>query len=507
MTQLIEILKRIRENNGARATVGLPDETIVAFAERDEALVAAIQAADEAFSDLQSEFSDLIKQDELVQRDAVQADFVNFYPDDAVNPYLTLAARGPWIVTVSGAVLHDSGGYGMLGLGQAPAPVLEAMNRPHVMANIMTPSYSQLRFARALRREVGRARGGCPYDRFLAMNSGSEAVTVAGRITDVNAKLATDPGAEQAGKPIKHLSLAGGFHGRTGEPAHFSDSSRATYKQYLASFRDADDLWTVVPNDLDGLRDVFARAERENVFLEAFFLEPVMGEGDPGMAIAPEFYRLAHKLIGEHGGLLLVDSIQAGLRAQGVLSIVDYPGFENEPAPDMETWSKALNAGQYPLSILAMNARAAGLYRKGIYGNTMTANPRAMDVATAVLESVTETLRKNIRARGTEFLDKLNKLATELDGPITKVQGTGLLFSCELSPEYKAFGADSTEEYLRKHGIGVIHGGERSLRFTPHFAITEAEVDLVIDAVRDAIVNGPRVEAESPAPRAAAGRA
>ena len=51
----------------------------------------------------------------------MQAGYVNFYPDDAVNPYVALAARGPWIVTLKGAVLHDSGGYGMLGFGHAPA--------------------------------------------------------------------------------------------------------------------------------------------------------------------------------------------------------------------------------------------------------------------------------------------------------------------------------------------------------------------------------------------------
>ena len=73
-----------------------------------------------------------------------------------------------------------------------------------------------------------------------------------------------------------------------------------------------------------------------------------------------------------------VDAIQAGLRTTGYLSIVDYPGFEKLDPPDMETYSKALNAGQYPMSVLAMTEHAAGLYRKGIYGNTMTANPRAV---------------------------------------------------------------------------------------------------------------------------------
>ena len=56
-------------------------------------------------------------------------------------------------------------------------------------------------------------------------------------------------------------------------------------------------------------------------------MEPVMGEGNPGQAITPEFYARARELTEAHGALLLVDSIQAGLRTHGVLSICDYPGF------------------------------------------------------------------------------------------------------------------------------------------------------------------------------------
>jgi acetylornithine/succinyldiaminopimelate/putrescine aminotransferase len=221
-------------------------------------------------------------------------------------------------------------------------------------------------------------------------------------------------------------------------------------------------------------------------------MEPVMGEGNPGAAITPAFYAAARELTRAHGSVLLVDSIQAGLRATGYLSIVDYPGFETLGAPDMESYSKALNAGQYPLSILALTAAAAGLYRKGIYGNTMTANPRAMDVGTAVLGMVTPEVRRNIVERGEEFLEKLRALSEELDGAITKVVGTGLLFSCELDPEYKAYGVGSAEEYMRLQGVGVIHGGENSLRFTPHFQVTSAEVDLIVEHIRDTVLNGPR---------------
>lgn len=492
---IIDKLKRLRESGGEVQTRGLPDNVIHRFAARDPALEQAVDAALEAFESWHRRYPELVGADERTQCQSVQAGFVNFYAEDAVNPYVALGARGPWVVTSKGAVLYDCGGYGMLGFGHSPEAVLEAMNRPQVMANVMTPAFNQFRFTEALRREIGHRRGGCPFERFMCLNSGSEAVNLAGRITDVNAKLMTDPGGRYAHRKIQRLSLKGGFHGRTDRPARYSDSTRKVYQQHLASFRDNDALITVEPNRPEQLRQVFAWADANDVFIEALFMEPVMGEGNPGMGVTSEFYALARELTAKHGALLLVDSIQAGLRAQGVLSIVDYPGFEHLDPPDMETYSKALNAGQYPLSVLALNAHAAELYRKGIYGNTMTSNPRVLDTGVAVLELLTPELRDNIVERGKQFIERLEALATETDGRITNVQGTGLLFSAELDPRrYKAYGTGSTEEYLRQAGINVIHGGENSLRFTPHFGVADSEVDLIIDAVRDALINGPMKE-------------
>ena len=113
-----------------------------------------------------------------------------------------------------------------------------------------------------------------------------------------------------------------------------------------------------------------------------------MGEGNPGQSITPEFYKKAHELSSQNNSVLIIDSIQAGFRAHGCLSIVDYPGFESLPAPDCETYSKALNAGQYPFSLLAVNKKMSSLYVAGIYGNTMTTNPRAMKVGSSVLRAI-----------------------------------------------------------------------------------------------------------------------
>jgi acetylornithine/succinyldiaminopimelate/putrescine aminotransferase len=495
MNALVTKLREMRDFGGALRTKGLGDAEIERASTEHPDLGEAIEAAYAAHLALRSNMSDLLRMDEADQIAAAQADFVNFYPEDGVNPYVALAARGPWIVTLKGAVVYDVGGYGMLGFGHTPKAVMQALARPQAMANVMTPSLSQLRFGRLLKGEIGRSRGGCPYARFFCLNSGSEAVTLAARIADANAKLMTDPGARHAGRTINRLAIKGGFHGRTEKPAIYSDSSRKAYVQNLASFRDEHSMIVVEPYNVEQLRQAFADAERNGWFIEAMFIEPVMGEGDPGRAMTPEFYAAARELTRAHGSLLLVDSIQAGLRAHGVLSIVDYPGFEKLDAPDMETYSKALNAGQYPLSVVAVTARAAGLYKKGIYGNTMTANPRALDVACAVLEALTDDVRANIRARGREFIERLNQLKAELPKFITKVQGTGLLFSCELSPAFKCFGSGSTEEWMREHGYGVVHGGASSLRFTPHFNVGADEVGLLVEGIRRALVEGPRATA------------
>jgi len=189
--------------------------------------------------------------------------------------------------------------------------------------------------------------------------------------------------------------------------------------------------------------------------------------------------------------MFIIDSIQAGLRAQGVLSIVDYPGFQDLDAPDMESYSKALNAGQYPLSVLALSEAAAAMYKTGLYGNTMTTNPRALDVANAVLDSFTDERRENIRERGKELVAGLAALGGETDGGVTHAQGTGLLASCALARRYKTYGANSIEDYLRRNGLGVIHGGERSLRYTPVFDVTSREIDLIVALTKDGLLNGP----------------
>lgn len=486
----LAMLHELRDFGGTRETVGLADDVVEAWCARCDDIVAAIEDAWQQHRALRPEWGDALAGDEATLCRDVQADYVNFYPDDAIQPYVALAAKGPWIVTTHGAVLHDSGGYGMLGFGHDPAPVRRAMARPHVIANVMTPSLSHARFAKALRREVGHTSDTQPYHRFVCMNSGSEAVTVAARIADIRAHRVTDGDGPRAGAPVRVLGLQGGFHGRTDRPAQFSSSSARTYRRHLHTFQGRENLVTVPPNDVEALEAAFAQAEEDGVFFELVLMEPVMGEGRPGLGITRAFYDAARRLSRAHGAFLLVDSIQAGLRAHGVLSIVDYPGFEGIDPPDMETWSKALNAAQFPLSVLALSEAAAGTYVQGVYGNTMTTNPRALEVGTATLGLVTDAVRTNIRERGAELVSALRALQREFPSLITHVQGTGLLVSADLDPaRVPIMGDHGIERLVRTLGLNVIHGGENALRFTPWFRLTSGEIGLMVDVLRQALTH------------------
>jgi acetylornithine/succinyldiaminopimelate/putrescine aminotransferase len=176
----------------------------------------------------------------------------------------------------------------------------------------------------------------------------------------------------------------------------------------------------------------------------------------------------------------------------------------------METYSKALNAGQYPLSVVALTDETAAEYVTGLYGNTMTGNPRAMEAACAVMDAVTDGLRENIRERGADFVRALEDLSAEFPGAIDRVVGTGLMVSAMLNPSrYRVLGEGGFEPYLRAHGIEMIHGGECGLRVTPAFDITREEIELIVSIVRQGLrelarpaeadqAQGSRLKAQAP---------
>ena len=396
--------------------------------------------------------------------ETIQAGYSNFYQKESLQPWIAAQGKGPWIQTHDNQVIYDTGGYGMLGFGHNPDKLMRELSKPQVMANIMTPNISQQVFWEALKPEIPH------YKSIICLNSGSEANTLAMRISNIHKK----------SNPVK-VSLRGSFHGRTDKPAQVSGSCRSMYEEHLQDYQQKLPTYFIEPNDINHAKQVFETIHSNKEFPEITLFEPIQGEGNPGVPISREFYAALRELTSSAGGLLLADSVQAGWRCKGELSMTKYPQFKDLPPPDMETFSKAINGGQFPLSVLGLSETLSDNFQRGLYGNTMTGNPRALDVATAVLDEMTPQVRDNIRVQGSILIDKLDRLSKKYDF-ITHVTGTGLLCALHLDSSQ---GVLQVEKALRERGLNVIHGGENALRFTPWFHLSGEESDFIVDTLND----------------------
>ncbi|VBB18104.1 aminotransferase class III-fold pyridoxal phosphate-dependent enzyme [Yasminevirus sp. GU-2018] len=395
--------------------------------------------------------------------------FVNFYEQKAVSPYTPAFGKGPWIVTDEGGIIYDAGGYGMLGFGHNDDDILRALSKEQVMANILTPSKSQITFSQEINKHASL------YEGVLALNSGSETNELAFRIADAYFK------SNHSDKKPVIVILSGSFHGRTYLSGQASDSCREKYEKYLSTYSRFMDIYKLKINNITSVKDAFNTMKQSGQVPLLTLMEPVMGEGNPGVMITPEFYKAVRDETRALNSLLHIDSVQAGIRTTGELSFTTYSGFniDRENMPDMEVFSKAINGGQYPLSILAVKNR--DMYKYGIYGNTMTANPRGLDVGTCVLRKLTPELKANIVAKGQQLKSRLMNLMSEFPTIINGVTGTGLLVAVHLNEKFNVF---DLEKRMRLRGVNLIHGGKNGLRLTPWFNIDDNEIELIYTVMR-----------------------
>ena len=401
----------------------------------------------------------------------IQQNVINFYHPNSVAPFLPVAAQGPWIVGSRGEIIYDVGGYGMLSFGHNPEWSTQVLLQPQIMANVMTPNVIQQQMTETLQKHIGINREGrCPYSHFAFLNSGSEAMELALRICDLS----------KEEKPSAFVVIQKGFHGRTGQASRISDSCLPKYRKYLKSFQNPH---PVIPIEMNNRSECLSiiRSVSHQYHIEAVIAEPIMGEGDPGNMMSLQFYRLLRRLTKKYKSKLIIDSVQAGIRGTGFLSATDYFHLRREDPPDMEIFSKAINGGQYPLSVLAATPEIYEQFQPGIYGNTMTANPRALSIGIETLNQVTPKISTNIVKMGEQFQRMLTGLQKKYPEIVSHVSGRGLLQALHIHPDYPVDQYGGLEYQCRMNGLNVIHGGDNALRFTPYFEINKQEIELIRD--------------------------
>jgi acetylornithine/succinyldiaminopimelate/putrescine aminotransferase len=481
------LLAALRHSMRADHCPGIPEALLQPFF-HDTDLCLALQQAQATQQALQQQLQDgtlpaLLAMSEADAINQLQQGFQNFYSPLSATPFIPLAAQGPWIISSHGAVIMDVGGYGKDPLGHCPPALQAILAEPLVMMNVMTAQPTQWRLHHTLAQTLGLAPSAF---KIQMLNSGSEAVELALTYVERHMQALHRSCTPQ---PTEYwlINLLGGFHGRTGRAARVSNSTQVAYQQAGLDATTPYRVKTLLMNDSAALQTVFLQAKQCGAQLVGMIMEMVQGEGNPGAAVTPAYYRLASQLCQQVQALLIVDSVQAGWRAYGTFSPLSATAFKKLPRPAIEIFSKAIHGGIYPCSLLVIDTAVATSFARGTYGNTMTANPKACELIIRMTQLMTPGLQADLQARSAQWLAGLQQLQQRFPLLIERVQGTGLLLSMKIRRRadqtlvWPVMGEQGLERLCRQQGLNVIHGGQDDcLRFTPAFTMTPSQVQLAL---------------------------
>lgn len=298
----------------------------------------------------------------------------------------------------------------------------------------------------------------------LPMNTGAEAV-------ESGVKVARRWAYQTKGVPVDSAEVivaAGNFHGRTTTIVSFSDDpdARAGYGPYTPGFV------TVPYGDPSAIAD--AITERT----AAILLEPIQGES--GVVIPPQGYLAeVSRLAKRHNVLFIADEIQSGLGRTGATLECQNAGVE----PDIYLLGKALGGGIVPVSAVLANWDVLGVLAPGSHGSTFGGNPFAAAVGHAVVELLqTGEPQRMARERGAQLAAGLADLVGQ---GLTAVRARGLWAGLDVDPAIGT-GRDVCVKLMRQGVLAKDTHGQ-TLRLAPPLIITEAEVDLLLAALRAAL--------------------
>jgi len=347
------------------------------------------------------------------------------------------------------------GGIAVCALGHAPEAVVRALSGQAArLFHVSNYFYNEpmARLAAKLAESSGLARV------FFA-NSGAEA-------NEAALKLARKYSFDRHGAG-RHgfITAQGSFHGRTlgTISATGQDKVKEGFAPLLPGF-------THVPyGDFEAL----ARAAGPETC--AVMLEPIQGEG--GVVVPPpDYLPQVSRMCEEKDILLILDEVQTGLGRTGRPFAFQHYGFH----PHIITLAKGLGGGM-PVGAMLAREEVAAHFTPGSHSTTLGGAPLAMSVALAMVETILDPgfLEEADRV-GRYFKEGLEQLAGELSPLVKEVRGQGLMLGLELTAP-----AGPVVEAMLGRGFIINAAAPEVLRFVPPLIVTEAEIDLMLTALKE----------------------
>jgi ornithine--oxo-acid transaminase len=374
--------------------------------------------------------------------------------------------EGAWVTDVDGNRYLDClAGYSALNFGHGHPRLLAAAHAQLDRLTLTSRAFynDQLGpFARDLAALCGK-------DLVLPMNTGAEAVETA-------IKVSRKWGYEVKGVPEEAASVVvmeGNFHGRTTTIVSFStdEVAHAHYGPYTPGFR------AVKYGDATAVADAIDETT------VAVLLEPIQGEA--GVVVPPDGYLAeVRELCTDRNVLMVADEIQSGLARTGRTFACDH----EDVVPDIYVLGKALGGALYPVSAVAADREVLGVITPGTHGSTFGGNPLGAAIGREVLAMLrTGELQERSARLGERLADGLRELVGR---GVLEVRARGLWAGVDVDPTLMT-GRELCERLLSR---GVLakdtHGS--TLRLAPPLVVSADDVDHLVAAVRDALVEGAR---------------
>jgi len=295
-------------------------------------------------------------------------------------------------------------------------------------------------------------------DQVFFTNSGTEAIEGA-------LKAARKYGYEKGNGKYEFIAMENSFHGRS-----MGALSVTGTQQYREPFE------PLIPGiSFAKFNDIESVKEKVTDKTCGIILEPVQGEGGIYPA-KKEFLQSVRDLCSERDILLIFDEIQCGMGRSGSYFAWQHYGVK----PDILVMAKAIGSG-IPVGAFALtNQVAKNSLKPGDHGTTYGGNPLALCAVLTTIEIVKEeNLLSHVKEVGKYLREALEKLKKSTD-VIKEIRGIGLMQGIELTIPV----SDVIYQAFTK-GLLLIAAGNNVIRFVPPLIVTKADVDKMIEVLRE----------------------
>jgi len=256
------------------------------------------------------------------------------------------------------------------------------------------------------------------------------------------------------------------------------------------------------------IEQAFARVGGEQVI--AFVAETVGGATSGCLTAPAGYYKGVRELCDRHGALLILDEVMCGMGRTGTLHACEQEGV----APDLMAIAKGLGGGYQPVGAVLVGGRLADAIALGSgffqHGHTYIGHPMACAAALAVQRVLKRDRLVERCAQQGAKLARLLDAAFGRHPHVGEIRGRGLFLALELvrdretkqpfDPAHRLAARVRAEAMalglLCYPMAGTIDGrnGDHVL-LAPPFIINDAELDLIVERLRQAISAATRAAA------------